>query len=334
MDKEIKNIEKKDKIIDLFDMFWAIIYQWKILLLCAIIGFVGFTSLKVVKNYNHIRNNEAKVEAYKEKSKQYKKNKKEYDKELDTFYKEKEVYEKANAKYEKEFKSLMKKNEIYNAYKLRLDRPIAPKKPKEPKEPKEPKITEIGMTYGLVKYSLVGMVGGLLAGAIVVCGYYVINKKIKTKEELEEVYSLRIFDYLVSDGKKRNPISSKIRELRYRNVLTKEEHLGLVITNLVITCKRNHYAEVFLTSSIDLSKNDKNQIAVIIKGLREEGIVAAYGNNVNTDVSSMKTMDKMNNVVIVEKIGKTSYPQLEEELTLCTDLNINLLGIIPIVEER
>ncbi len=315
---------KKERVIYIKDFLWNILYQWKILLLCSIIGFVGLTGLKVVKNYKHIRNSEARVE-------KYKKDKKEYDKKIDDFYKKKEIYEKANAKYEKKFKSLMKKNEIYDAYKLRLNRPIAPKKPKEPKEPK---ITELGMTYGLVKYSLTGLAGGLLVGAIVVCGYYVINKKIKTKEELEEVYSLRTFSYLVSDSKKRNPISSKIRELRYRNVLTKEEHLGLVITNLVITCKRNHYAEVFFTSSIDLSKNDKSQIAVIIKGLREEGIVAAYGNNVNTDVSSMKTMDKMNNVVIVEKIGKTSYPQLEEELTLCTDLNINLLGIVPIVEER
>lgn len=334
---------KKEKTIYLSDVLWNIIYKWRILCICAIIGLAGMLGIKTYKNYKQIKKDDAKVEKYEkalsqyeEDLVQYKKDLITYEKDLDTYYKDKEEYVKAKEKYDEEYNVLIEKNEIYEAYKLKQTKPVKPTKPEKPEKPEKPKkvtTQNISMVYGYPKYAAVGVVGGIVVSSVCIACIYVVSNTIKKKEEFEETYGLRTFGDLFINTKKTNIIDSKIDNMRYKNYLTTKEYFDLVLTNLKITCQKNNYKELFLTSTIEFNGDENPLINKLIKGLNDNNIHTIYGKDITLNAESMNIMSKINNVVIIEQVNKTKYSSLEKELILCKNLGVNLMGVVTITEQ-
>ncbi|MCM1232523.1 MAG: hypothetical protein NC489_20560 [Ruminococcus flavefaciens] len=186
-----------------------------------------------------------------------------------------------------------------------------------------------------VKYFLFGFLIGIFLYCVWIVCIYVLGNRIKTSDELQEVYGLRVFGVISLEKK----VSSKPRFLscvdRFidKTVLRKEswtleEQWELVLTNISVSCKKAGIRDIFVTTSLHLTEQEQQLVQKIIESLKNYDLQINFAENIVRSARAFEQMAKISNVIIIEKLGTTSYPILEKELVLCMEQSSNVLGVI------
>ncbi|MCI8327929.1 MAG: hypothetical protein HFI37_09205 [Lachnospiraceae bacterium] len=185
------------------------------------------------------------------------------------------------------------------------------------------------------KYLLLGFMAGIFLSALWIIMCYVLNKSIKSAEEVQGLYGLRIFGNLniKVQGKNRSlsGIDYWLEKKQKKAIWSLEEERDLILTNLSVTCKKENIQKVFFTSALHLPDEDKKEIYFFIEGLEKAGVQAMFEENIIRNASAFEHMSEMENIVIVEKTEETQYETLEKQLTLCAEQNVVVLGMIMLV---
>lgn len=182
------------------------------------------------------------------------------------------------------------------------------------------------------KYILLGFVAGVFLSALWIVLGYVLNKDIKNADEIQEMYGIRILGMLEEEeeNKKRflSGVDRWLETKQKKEKWTLEEQRELIITNLSLTCKKENFSKVLITSSLHLSEKDKENIYFFIEKLEALGIHAVLEENMMRNVKAFEQMSEIENVVLVEKTEVTTYEALEKQLTICSQQGARILGII------
>lgn len=192
--------------------------------------------------------------------------------------------------------------------------------------------TETASSAGISKkYILFGAFIGLFLGCLWIVLRYILSGRIQSAEELQEMYGLRILGNLAAEEKKRRFLDGFDRWLdaiRCIETWTVEEQQELILTNIVVTCKKEKIGHVFFTTSVHVDETEDKITKVISEKLRENGIQVTFGENIMRNAGAFEQMAEIGHVVILEKAGTTQYTVLEKELTACSEQGALLLGII------
>lgn len=182
------------------------------------------------------------------------------------------------------------------------------------------------------KYFLLGAFVGIFLACVWITLTYILSKKIKTPEEIRELYAIRIFGNLRSKDHKKHTtgIDCWIDSIHYKEQWTLEEQEEQIVANLSVTCKKENIQKIFLTTSLHLPEEDKEQLYALILKLEENGVEVVFGENIIRNVKAFEQMAEIGKIVIVEKTQMTQYQTLEKELILCKEQNADILGCIVI----
>ena len=184
------------------------------------------------------------------------------------------------------------------------------------------------------KFIFLGAFVGLFLGCCWIAAVYIFDRKVKSSEELQDVYGMRIFGDMTIDTQKKRLFSAAdhwIDKLQHKEQWTAEEQKDLILANITATCKKEAINQVFLTTSLHLNEQEKMLTEELMEAIRNEGITVTFGENVARNAKSLEQMSEIAEVILIERTGITEYTSLEKELNLCVQQKADVLGAITLI---
>lgn len=201
----------------------------------------------------------------------------------------------------------------------------------EEEEETEVQIIQPGVS---AKYVLLGFVLGAFLYAAWIGVLYVFDKRLKSSKECQEIYGIRIFGSIAPKERGEKKFLGCVdRWLQKKQGLhrgTKEEREALLLTNLSVTCRKDHVKKLLLTSSAYLDEEAKQSVEMILQSLRGQGVDASFHGDIIHNAESLEQMSEIGTVVFVEEAGVTTYEDMETQMLLCMEQEASVLGLVMI----
>lgn len=178
------------------------------------------------------------------------------------------------------------------------------------------------------KYVVVGAVLFAFAYAGVFFVMYVLNGKLRTADELQNLYHIPQLGLIVkNDETKKVFIDKWIDALRNRNKrqFTAEQSLQLAATAVKISAGKQGLDTVYLMGC-DLKAGAEAVCRKLEVMLKQENITAVILDNVLYDAAAMDELENAKGIVLVEKAMSTMYDEISRELELASRQGIKVLG--------
>lgn len=171
---------------------------------------------------------------------------------------------------------------------------------------------------------------GILVGFfLVVCWYallYILSNRMRTADDLEEVYGMRLMGTLTIKTKK-NIVDRKIQEaFSGKNDFTYEEQMRMICAGIRISAKKLGIQKLYITGS-SREKLD-SYYAEIAKQLKAQNLDVQYGVSVIYDPESLEKMAESDGVVLVEKTGSSLYKDIKKEMDCCLSNKVQIIGAV------
>lgn len=187
------------------------------------------------------------------------------------------------------------------------------------------------------KYLVIGIIVGLLVMAVVYGVLYIFTGRIKSESDFKSNCRLSVLGVLPkTDEKRQNCIDRFIRRIfgiytnaddfeKLANRLAEEIKALLSVRDCESTdCKHISCVSVVSTEGDNTSKKLSDFLE---SGFKASARVISAG-DILTNAQSVQTVMESNAVIVVEKIGSSQYPKVEEELKKLVQWDRVLLGIV------
>lgn len=184
------------------------------------------------------------------------------------------------------------------------------------------------------KYIVLGALVGLFLGCCWIAAVYIFGRRVKSSEELQDAYGMRVFgEVTLAEEKKRlfGGIDRWIDRLQHKEKWTRAEQKDMILANLITTCRKESIDQVFVTTSLHQSEQEKAVTEAVLEEVRKAGIAVTFGENVARNARSLEQMSGIGRVIVIEHVGETEYTSLEKELDLCVQQKAEVLGVIALV---
>lgn len=183
-----------------------------------------------------------------------------------------------------------------------------------------------------IKIIVVGALFGMFLYFIIMSLIYILGKDIKNAEEIQKMYGLRILGNVKTVQKENGGILNKIDNwIEYKKIgekWTQEERLDLIAMNIFICCKKENIKKILFVTSIHLGENENKLINNLVAKLKDKGIEADCGEKLNKNIHSLELLAHNSNVVFIEEVNKTKYVDIEDELKICAEQNVDMMGMV------
>lgn len=193
-------------------------------------------------------------------------------------------------------------------------------------------VIEIQETPGTnKKYAVIGFI----LGAFAVIGYYVLNvvisNKLQDEKDIRYLFNIKLLGVMDAKYDKLGPIENILYKIKNRGEITYtlEEQLNRIVIGIDILCKKNGMSKIFI-SGCCLQKINGHYIDELKQALLAKGIEVVGLGEIDTEAGALDSASKTEAVVLLEKIEKSRYEQIEQEIAVSVDYNIPMLGAIVI----
>lgn len=181
--------------------------------------------------------------------------------------------------------------------------------------------TKVGISK---KYLVLGVLLGFVASAGIIVAWYVLTATIKFSEEIRMVYGIRYLGQI--SFKKKNVCETLADKLFYSSKLQSlDNQKELLCSKILITCETEGIKEFVLTGNF--GKN-KDYIFDLQKKLSENGISMKVVGDILKQPDALNELKGEKNIMFVETIKKSRYENIHQEIVLCDEQSINVLGYI------
>ncbi len=178
------------------------------------------------------------------------------------------------------------------------------------------------------KYVVIGAVlfAFLYAGVIFVL--YILNGKIRTSDELQELYNISQLGLIVkNEGKKQFFLDRWVAALKnwHKRQFTREQSLELAAAAIRISAGKQALDEVCLMGC-DLKAGADAVCQEFKERLEKEHLKVKILDNVLYDAEALAKLESVKGIVLVEKVLSTLYDEIQRELELASRQGIPVLG--------
>lgn len=187
------------------------------------------------------------------------------------------------------------------------------------------------LTYGIVKYGIVGLFAGVFAVCAWIVVVYILDGRMKTSDEFAQRYGLIVletFEGLATDidRKKMFVVDKMIHKLKNKGDYTLDVKKGILCSNLENLCKENDITEFCFASTMSLTDNEREFVISVTEQLGKMGLKIIVCDNVLKNLDSFERMSKLKKVILVEKTAVSRINSIEQYINICKLQNIHVLG--------
>ena len=186
------------------------------------------------------------------------------------------------------------------------------------------------------KYMLMGAILFVFIYAGVLCLKCVANNKLRTKDDLQDLFGIPQLGVITKDQKKKKVFSfvdEWILKLYYHNRrrFDRAEAVELATVAVHMAAEKNELNTVYLVGT-GMDQSTRQFCDTVQKELKSAGIEAVVAENILYNAESLKKLETAQGAVLVETVGKTMYTEILQELQLLDRQQIKVLGGITVEE--
>lgn len=187
--------------------------------------------------------------------------------------------------------------------------------------------TVVQKPFVSIKYVVFGVVIFAFVYAMILCMMYIFNGKLRTSDELQNLYQIPQMGLIVKDSKKKLLPDQWVDSIRNhgKRKFTQEQSMELAIAAVKIACVKNGLDYVCLMGC-NLKEGADNVCENFRQALQKEQITVTVLDNVLYDAEAMEKLEQEKGVVLVEKAGSTLYNEVTKEIELLKRQDIAVLG--------
>ena len=196
-----------------------------------------------------------------------------------------------------------------------------------------------GSTEKVVSISMKHIVIGIIAGAVLACGIifvlYLFAASLRSSEEVKTLYGIKVLgcvdDAELCKKKLFGFVDKFIIRLqnRRKKTLSFEQEVQMICANILLDCQKKECKNIYLLSS-SLEHISDTIIKAIVAKCEEKGIAVTIGKDICYNAESLEKAAEVGNVVFVEKKRVALYDELYNEIILCKEHAINVIGMVVI----
>ncbi len=199
-----------------------------------------------------------------------------------------------------------------------------PEEPEENQEDSKPAQAKTKLIYP--KYLLFGVALGVAAWFIFFALAYLMKDRVRTREEVEEYYGVRVLSDIRT--KERKGVDGSIDRLfrKHAEVFDEADGLKASVDRILYGGKRPEGAVL-----ISYDKGDEKAAEIggkLADALREKGQTAESAEAVTASTASMETLKKTGGLVFVKTLSESSADIFSRELRTVSDAGTDVLGAV------
>lgn len=175
------------------------------------------------------------------------------------------------------------------------------------------------------KAVVLGLALGLILSVGLIWLVYILNGRIKGADEIKKAYDIRAL--AVVPNKKKN-VFAKLADKLFgaSTVLSKEASLELLESRILAVCEDEAVTEVVLTGNY--GEAAKKDLEDICERLNKKQIHAIRTEGVCNSAESFRLLHETKNVILVETLYASRYSEVTQEMSLCREQAVNVLGYV------
>ena len=185
----------------------------------------------------------------------------------------------------------------------------------------------------VVYFSVKNVALGIFLGLFVVAGYeavvYVFSGKLKSVSDISQGFNLDVIG-TISCEEKGNKELGKVdqfidRCFREKSSVSKDVNNQLISLDLCLAAKKQGVTNLYLTGNVS-----NEVVAPILKKMKasEKQISIAFEKLAIYSPNALENMLDANGVLLFERIGHSTYADIEKELQYCKRYEIPVLGCV------
>ncbi len=177
---------------------------------------------------------------------------------------------------------------------------------------------------------------GAFLGFFLVCVWIVCKRlftvRLQSSEEICSLYNARLLGSITIKSQKRHFLSVIDNTFlavknRRKKKLSVEQQIMRIVTNVVLSCKKEGREKVYMTGS-EYESADMPTLDKIKKELVEQGVQVKEGGNIFYDAESLKQATEIGTILFIEQTGKSIYDEIYNELNLAKEQGNQILGVV------
>lgn len=180
------------------------------------------------------------------------------------------------------------------------------------------------------KYVLMGGLIGLFFATALLVLIYIVSGKLRNKEEMNDLQitnfgsvSLKMYHKGLGGYVDRLLDSAKKTGCK---VLPKEQQIQYLASNIRLACERVAVNKVCIVST---RKSDNEELLSALRSeLEKWSIELVYCSDINYSSEALENLSQCGTAIIMEEQQKSYYKEIRNEVGLCRENKINILGSI------
>lgn len=183
------------------------------------------------------------------------------------------------------------------------------------------------------KYAVLGFGIGVILICVIVFVKEMLEKNIQSVEEISEMYKIKTLGviYTSDDFVGKTPIDKWLyitKNKKYEKYNNLDVVAETTAANIQIACSNIEEKKVYVTGSGDyISLVNSSVYKKIVEILHGENIELIVGENILKNAKAYLDMVETGAVIFIEKVERSSYSDVEEELTKANDANVKVIGV-------
>ena len=185
-----------------------------------------------------------------------------------------------------------------------------------------------------IKYVILGGILGFAIGVVWVALRYMTGSRLRKAEELSEIYGVDCLGILPTKKRKRKFgfVDRLIDRFFTRKKWTKAQRIDFTVARLQMMSEKYDTTDLVLMTNLKLSKHEKGLVDEVIERLKQGGITVTVGEQIHQNMESYHRVRSCGKVVLLEKEGTSFYTDIQQELVLCRQADIKVLGAVAFVQ--
>ncbi len=157
------------------------------------------------------------------------------------------------------------------------------------------------------KYAIAGIIGGLFISVLVFALKYILSSKLHTADDLRNAFGLSVLGEVTNDS----------------------INVDVICQEMLISATKHSVEIIYLMGASDDEISNKNRKDIKDNMILEKGIkTIKIGSSALNDSKTMKELSESDAVVLVERVGYSSYDDIAREIELCNKFEIKILGAV------
>lgn len=161
---------------------------------------------------------------------------------------------------------------------------------------------------------------------------YCFNKKLRLEDNFERIYNIPLLAKV--NGKKpskQNSVDIFLNKMRHsgERYFNESEAVEMISASIDVTARRSGIKSMYVTGSL-MTEVEIAVVAKIVDSLKNSNVELVVGDSILYNARSMEKLAEFDSVILVEKSANVLYSEVLQEINVCKQHEIHIIGAIVI----